>query len=182
MSHAAALAGTLRAATAAYVHPHGVVVDEVGYGVVEALPERRPVVFTTRGQYIRLASFRTRAVDPRLHDARGQNIRLASFRARAVDPKNPRGRRHQPVATSSTRSASRFAASRSGFSRIVATLGSDPPDGLTIHARRSRRRPRPATHASAPPRRVRLGSPRGRVRHASAGELRVRAPLRARFA
>jgi len=104
--HAAAHAGTLREATAAYVHPHVLVIDEVGYlqcasdaanvlyGVVDQrCLKRRPIVFTTNkslkrwGDVLHDAELAEALLDRVLE--RGQHIRLAgtSFRTRAVDPK-----------------------------------------------------------------------------------------------
>lgn len=104
--HAAARDGTLRAATAAYVEPHVLVIDEVGYlqcasdaanvlyGVVDQrCLKRRPIVFTTNkalkrwGEVLHDAELAEALLDRVLE--RGQHIRLAgpSFRTRAVDPK-----------------------------------------------------------------------------------------------
>lgn len=104
--HAAARAGTLRDATAAYVHPHVLVIDEVGYlqcasdaanvlyGVVDQrCLKRRPLIFTTNKPLKRWGEV---LHDPELAEAlldrvleRGEHIRLAgtSFRTRAVDPR-----------------------------------------------------------------------------------------------
>lgn len=104
--HGAARDGTLREATAAYVHPHVLVIDEVGYlqcasdaanvlyGIVDQrCLKRRPIVFTTNKSLKRWGEV---LHDPELAEAlldrvleRGQHIRLAgtSFRTRAVDPK-----------------------------------------------------------------------------------------------
>jgi len=104
--HAAANDGTLRDATAAYVHPHVLIIDEVGYlrcasdaanvlyGVVDQrCLKRRPIVFTTNKPLKRWGEV---LHDPELAEAlldrvleRGDHIRLAgtSFRTRAVDPK-----------------------------------------------------------------------------------------------
>ena len=104
--HAAASDGTLRAATAAYVEPHVLVIDEVGYlqcasdaanvlyGVVDQrCLKRRPIVFTTNkglkrwGEVLHDAELAEALLDRVLE--RGHHIRLAgpSFRTRAVDPK-----------------------------------------------------------------------------------------------
>jgi DNA replication protein DnaC len=104
--HAAANDGTLRDATAVYVHPHVLIIDEVGYlrcandaanvlyGVVDQrCLKRRPIVFTTNKPLKRWGEV---LHDPELAEAlldrvleRGDHIRLAgtSFRTRAVDPK-----------------------------------------------------------------------------------------------
>jgi DNA replication protein DnaC len=108
--HAAARDGTLRDATAAYVHPHVLVIDEVGYlqcasdaanvlyGVVDQrCLRRRPIVFTTNKPLKRWGEV---LHDPELAEAlldrvleRGQHLRLAgaSFRTRSVDPKTLEG-------------------------------------------------------------------------------------------
>lgn len=108
--HAAARDGTLRDATAAYVHPHVLVIDEVGYlqcasdaanvlyGVVDQrCLKRRPIVFTTNKPLKRWGEV---LHDPELAEAlldrvleRGQHLRLAgaSFRTRSVDPKTLEG-------------------------------------------------------------------------------------------
>ncbi len=104
--HAAARDGTLRDATAAYVHPHVLVIDEVGYlqcasdaanvlyGVVDQrCIKRRPIVFTTNkplkrwGEVLHDAELAEALLDRVLE--RGQHLRLSgtSFRTRAVDPK-----------------------------------------------------------------------------------------------
>jgi DNA replication protein DnaC len=108
--HAAAQSGDLRDATAAYVHPHVLVIDEVGYlqcatdaanvlyGVVDQrCLKRRPIVFTTNKPLKRWGDV---LHDPELAEAlldrvleRGEHIRLAgtSFRTRSVDPKTLEG-------------------------------------------------------------------------------------------
>lgn len=108
--HAAARDGTLRDATAAYVHPHVLVIDEVGYlqcasdaanvlyGVVDQrCLKRRPIVFTTNKPLKRWGEV---LHDPELAEAlldrvleRGQHLRLAgaSFRTRSLDPKTLEG-------------------------------------------------------------------------------------------
>ena len=104
--HGAARDGSLREATASYVQPHVLVIDEVGYlqcasdaanvlyGVVDQrCLKRRPIVFTTNkplkrwGEVLHDAELAEALLDRVLE--RGQHIRLAgtSFRTRAVDPK-----------------------------------------------------------------------------------------------
>ena len=104
--HAAALAGTLREATAAYVQPHVLVIDEVGYlqcatdaanvlyGVVDQrCLKRRPLVFTTNkalkqwGDVLHDHELAEALLDRVLE--RGEHIRLSgsSWRTKAVDPK-----------------------------------------------------------------------------------------------
>jgi len=103
--HAAAKAGTLRDATAAYVQPHVLVVDEIGYlqcaddaanvlyGVVDQrCLRRRPIVFTTNkplkawGQVLHDAELAEALLDRVLE--RGQHVRLGgnSWRTRDTDP------------------------------------------------------------------------------------------------
>ena len=103
--HAAAKTGTLREATAAYVQPHVLVVDEVGYlqcaddaanvlyGVVDQrCLRRRPLVFTTNkslkawGEVLHDAELAEALLDRVLE--RGQHVRLGgqSWRTRATDP------------------------------------------------------------------------------------------------
>ncbi len=103
--HAAAMKGTLREATAAYVQPHVLVVDEVGYlqcaddaanvlyGVVDQrCLKRRPLVFTTNKP---LKAWGEVLHDHELADAlldrvleRGEHVRLGgrSWRTRDTDP------------------------------------------------------------------------------------------------
>ncbi len=104
--HAAALEGSLREATAAYVQPHVLVIDEVGYlqcatdaanvlyGVVDQrCLKRRPIVFTTNnalkqwGEVLHDHELAEALLDRVLE--RGEHIRLAgtSWRTKAVDPK-----------------------------------------------------------------------------------------------
>ncbi|MFO0675315.1 MAG: IS21-like element helper ATPase IstB [Polyangiaceae bacterium] len=104
--HAAARAGTLRDATASYVQPHVLVIDEVGYlqcasdaanvlyGVVDQrCLRRRPMVFTTNkalkrwGDVLHDQELAEALLDRVLE--RGEHIRLGgrSFRTRAMDPK-----------------------------------------------------------------------------------------------
>lgn len=109
---AAARAGSLREATAAYVQPHVLVVDEVGYlqhndaaanvlwGIIDQrCLRRRPMLFTTNK---RLRDWGQVLHDPQLAEAlldrileRGKHIALggASWRTREVDPElfAPRG-------------------------------------------------------------------------------------------
>lgn len=103
--HAAARAGTLREATAAYVHPHVLVVDEVGYlqcaddaanvlyGVVDQrCLKRKPLIFTTNKP---LKDWGAVLHDEELAEAlldrvleRGQHIRMGgpSWRVRNLEP------------------------------------------------------------------------------------------------
>ena len=103
--HAAAMKGTLREATATYVHPQVLVIDEVGYlqcaddaanvlyGVVDQrYLKRRPIVFTTNKP---LKSWGQILHDPELAEAlldrvleRGEHVRLGgrSWRTRDTDP------------------------------------------------------------------------------------------------
>ena len=104
--HAAARDGVLRDATAAYVHPHVLVIDEVGYlqhandaanvlyGIVDQrCLKRRPIVFTTNkplkrwGEVLHDHELAEALLDRVLEH--GEHIRLAgtSFRTRALDPK-----------------------------------------------------------------------------------------------
>lgn len=102
---AAARAGTLRELTAAYVQPHVLVIDEIGYlqhaeaaanvlyGVVDhRCMRRRPIIFTTNKP---LTGWGDVLHDPALAEAlldrileRGQHIALGgrSWRTRNVDP------------------------------------------------------------------------------------------------
>lgn len=102
--HAAAKAGTLREATAAYVHPHVLVIDEVGYlqcaddaanvlyGVVDQrCLKRRPLIFTTNKPLKRWGEV---LHDPELAEAlldrvleRGEHIKLSgpSWRTKNQD-------------------------------------------------------------------------------------------------
>jgi DNA replication protein DnaC len=103
--HAAAMKGTLREATAAYVQPHVLVVDEVGYlqcaddaanvlyGVVDQrCLRRRPIVFTTNkplkawGEVLHDHELAEALLDRVLE--RGEHIRLGgrSWRTRDTDP------------------------------------------------------------------------------------------------
>lgn len=103
--HAAARAGNLREATAAYVHPHVLVIDEVGYlqcaddaanvlyGVVDQrCLRRRPMIFTTNkslkswGEVLHDAELAEALLDRVLE--RGQHIRLGgpSWRTRDLAP------------------------------------------------------------------------------------------------
>ncbi len=103
--HGAAKAGTLRDATAAYVQPHVLVVDEIGYlqcaedaanvlyGVVDQrCLRKRPIVFTTNkplkawGQVLHDAELAEALLDRVLE--RGQHVRLGgnSWRTRDTDP------------------------------------------------------------------------------------------------
>ena len=103
--HAAARAGTLREATAAYVHPHVLVVDEVGYlqcaddaanvlyGIVDQrCLKRKPLIFTTNkslkrwGEVLHDAELAEALLDSVLE--RGQHIKLGgpSWRTRDLDP------------------------------------------------------------------------------------------------
>ena len=103
--HAAARAGTLRDATAQYVQPHVLVVDEVGYlqcaedaanvlyGVVDQrCIKRRPIVFTTNkplrqwGEVLHDHDLAEALLDRVLE--RGQHIRMGgpSWRTRQLDP------------------------------------------------------------------------------------------------
>lgn len=103
--HAAAKKGTLREATATYVQPHVLVVDEVGYlqcaddaanvlyGVVDQrCLKRRPLVFTTNkplkrwGEVLHDAELAEALLDRVLE--RGQHVRLGgqSWRTRETDP------------------------------------------------------------------------------------------------
>ena len=102
---AAASSGTLREVTASYVHPHVLVIDEVGYlhhadaaanvlyGVVDRrCLRRKPIVFTTNKP---LNEWGTVLHDPQLAEAlldrileRGHHIALEgrSWRTRDIDP------------------------------------------------------------------------------------------------
>jgi len=103
--HAAAMKGTLREATAAYVQPHVLVVDEVGYlqcaddaanvlyGVVDQrCLKRRPIVFTTNkplkawGEVLHDHELAEALLDRVLE--RGEHVRLGgrSWRTRDTDP------------------------------------------------------------------------------------------------
>jgi DNA replication protein DnaC len=103
--HAAAMKGTLREATAAYVQPHVLVVDEVGYlqcaddaanvlyGVVDQrCLKRRPLVFTTNkplkawGEVLHDHELAEALLDRVLE--RGEHVRLGgrSWRTRDTDP------------------------------------------------------------------------------------------------
>lgn len=103
--HAAAMKGTLREATAAYVQPHVLVVDEIGYlqcaddaanvlyGVVDQrCLKRRPIVFTTNkplkvwGEVLHDHELAEALLDRVLE--RGEHIRLGgrSWRTRDTDP------------------------------------------------------------------------------------------------
>jgi DNA replication protein DnaC len=103
--HAAAMQGTLREATAAYVQPHVLVVDEVGYlqcaedaanvlyGVVDQrCLKRRPLVFTTNkplktwGEVLHDHELAEALLDRVLE--RGEHVRLGgcSWRTRDTDP------------------------------------------------------------------------------------------------
>lgn len=103
--HAAAKAGTLREATATYVQPHVLVIDEIGYlqcaedaanvlyGVVDQrYLRKRPIVFTTNkplnawGQVLHDAELAEALLDRVLE--RGQHLRLGgnSWRTRDTDP------------------------------------------------------------------------------------------------
>lgn len=103
--HAAAKAGTLREATASYVQPHVLVVDEVGYlqcaedaanvlyGVVDQrCLRRRPIVFTTNkalktwGDVLHDRELAEALLDRVLE--RGQHVALGglSWRTKNVDP------------------------------------------------------------------------------------------------
>ena len=102
---AAARAGTLRETTAAYVQPHVLVIDEVGYlqhadaaanvlyGVIDQrCLRRKPIVFTTNkklrewGQVLHDEQLAEALLDRVLE--RGQHIALGgrSWRTRNVDP------------------------------------------------------------------------------------------------
>lgn len=103
--HAAAMKGTLREATAAYIQPHVLVIDEVGYlqcaddaanvlyGVVDQrCLKRRPLVFTTNkslkawGDVLHDRELAEALLDRVLE--RGEHIRLGgpSYRTRDTDP------------------------------------------------------------------------------------------------
>lgn len=103
--HAAAKDGTLRDATAQYVQPHVLVVDEIGYlqcaddaanvlyGVVDQrCLKRRPIIFTTNkalkdwGSVLHDAELAEALIDRVLE--RGEHVRLGgrSWRTRDTDP------------------------------------------------------------------------------------------------
>ena len=103
--HAAAMKGSLREATAAYVQPHVLVVDEVGYlqcaedaanvlyGVVDQrCLKRRPIVFTTNkalntwGEVLHDHELAEALLDRVLE--RGEHVRLGgrSWRTRDTAP------------------------------------------------------------------------------------------------
>ena len=107
--------GRLREVTAAYVHPHVLVIDEVGYlqhadsaanvlyGVIDQrCLRRRPMVFTTNK---RLRDWGVVLHDPQLAEAlldrileRGQHIALGgqSWRTRSIDPTLLEGPQERP--------------------------------------------------------------------------------------